>query len=166
MLKSSPGTPSLAMWSPKITHRRGHDRQGGRGSARAGERPRGVGDRRPRDKVAVGSPLIVFELSDGTVVAVPAAAPVPPPGGQRPGAGRCAGRCAGRTNGRTAGRTARGGQGPRDDIAGESAPRARGGDRSCQRGRLRSWRAEFCEPTCRPARSARRRPMRLTRGHG
>jgi len=32
----------------------------------------------PGDKVAVGSPLIVFELSDGTVVAVPAAAPVPP----------------------------------------------------------------------------------------
>jgi len=78
------------------------------------------------------------------------------PGGQRPGAGRCAGRCAGRTNGRTAGRTARGGQGPRDDIAGESAPRARGGDRSCQVAGSGPG-GRICEPTCRPARSARRR---------
>jgi len=31
----------------------------------------------PGDKVAVGSPLIVFELSDGAAVAAPAAAPVP-----------------------------------------------------------------------------------------
>jgi 2-oxoisovalerate dehydrogenase E2 component (dihydrolipoyl transacylase) len=32
----------------------------------------------PGDKVAVGSPLIVFELSDGAAVAAPAAAPVAP----------------------------------------------------------------------------------------
>src|SRR6202012_4121338 len=63
----------------------------------------------PGDKVAVGSPLIVFELSAGSTAAAAVASPAaaaPPPPTPTPGARTCGGsasRCQGRSTGACAG---------------------------------------------------------------
>ncbi len=85
----------------------------------------------PGEKVAVGSPLIVFELSDDSAAQAPAAA-APRTGGparaaRTQGAGRA---CADRSS------RAWHACGTGHDVAGESAPRARSRCRSLNRGGL------------------------------